>query len=135
MQLNTTIMLTTYSEGQGLENKGKDEDLFLDVDELIRPAVLILNKHGFKTFESCQGGEGHCYPQPTIRFEGSEFDLIRAYEVCEIYKLPVYEAKRVFRKVPLYINDNTPNVCLIGNTWDKPLNEITFLSVITDECR
>lgn len=122
-------MLTTYSEGQGLENKGKDEDLFLNVDEWIRPAVIILNKHGFKTFESCQGGEGHCYPQPTIRFEGSEFDCIRAYEICELYKLPVYEVKRVFRKTSVYRDEKTTAVHLLGEAWETPFNEVTFLKI------
>jgi hypothetical protein len=68
------------------------------IDPLILPAVEILNTHGFKTFESCQGGEGHCYAEPTVRFFGSDFDLIRAYEICQSYRLNVYEAKRVFIK-------------------------------------
>ena len=97
------------------------------IDELILPAVEILNKHGFKTFASCQGGEGHCFFEPTVRFEGDEFELIRAYDICTIYGLMVSEVRRVFRKTPLYINDNTPNIRQIGETWDKPFNEITFV--------
>lgn len=26
--------------------------------------------HGIETFESCQGGSGHSFPEPTVRFEG-----------------------------------------------------------------
>lgn len=70
-----------------------------EIDRLILPAVEILNKHGFKTFESCQGGDGHCFPEPTVRFEGSEFDLIRAHEICEYYGLPVAAGRRVFRRI------------------------------------
>ena len=100
-----------------------------NIDPLIRPAVKILNEHGFKTFESCQGGEGHAFLEPTIRFEGSEFDLIRAYEICELHGLPVMEVRRVYRKTPIHIDDNTPSVRQIGETWDKPFDEIIFLPI------
>ena len=73
------------------------------LDPLIRPVVELLNAHGFKTYESCQGGEGHCYQEPTVRFFGSEFDLIRAYEICKCYNINVYEAKRVFIKEDVYL--------------------------------
>lgn len=100
----------------------KKKNDFSFVDEGIRDAVIILNNHGFKTFESCQGGVGHCFPEPTIRFEGDEFDLIRAYEVCKCYNLNVYEVKRVYRKVDLY-----DKIISLGDVWDKPFNEIVFL--------
>lgn len=91
------------------------------------PAVEVLNNHGFKTFESCQGGEGHAFLEPTVRFEGTEFDLMRAYEICELYNLPVFQVRRIFRKTPVYVNDNTANVRQIGEAWESPFNEIIFL--------
>jgi hypothetical protein len=93
------------------------------LDEGIKEAVIILNKHGFKTFESCQGGKGHSFPEPTILFEGSEFDLIRAFETCQLYKLCVFEARRVFTKTSIYKNGNK----YMGEVWDKPHNELTFI--------
>ncbi len=95
------------------------------VDERIRIPVQILNKHGFETFESCQGGEGHCFSEPTIRFFGSEFDCIRAFELLQAHGLCVYETKRVFRKVDI---DTTNKKTLLRNKvyWDKPFNEIVF---------
>jgi hypothetical protein len=101
------------------------------VDSLILPAVKILTDHGFKTFESCQGGEGHAFLEPTVRFEGDEFDLIRACEICRFYGLAVCEGRRIFRRTPIYRDDNTPNVRLIGETWDKPFNEITFILTLS----
>lgn len=98
------------------------------IDERIRPAVEVLNKHGFKTFESCEGGEGHCFYEPTVRFEGTEFDLIRAYEICQLENLPVYEVKRVFRKSSIYKDNNSYNTLPIGQVWEAPFNEITFIS-------
>ena len=97
------------------------------LDEGIKDAVRILRTHGFKTFESCQGGEGHCFFEPTIRFEGTEFDLIRAYTICELYNLPVYQVRRVFRKTSIYKDNNSINALPFGEEWDIPFNEITFL--------
>lgn len=93
------------------------------IDKNIFPAVEILNKAGFETFESCQGGEGHCFPEATVRFWGNEFDLIRAFSVCELYKLNVFNGRRVYRKTPFYENQTS----LLGEVWDRPFNELTFL--------
>lgn len=97
------------------------------IDPLILPAVEVLNNHGFKTFESCQGGEGHAFLEPTVRFEGDEFDLIRAVDICKSYGLIVSEGRRIFRRTPVFKDDNTPHVHQIGETWDKPFNEVTFV--------
>jgi hypothetical protein len=40
------------------------------LDPGIAPAVLVLRDAGVETFESCEGGEGHSYPEPTVRFHG-----------------------------------------------------------------
>jgi len=95
-----------------------------NLDDGIKDAVILLNKFGFKTFESCQGGKGHCYDVPTIRFFGDEFDLIRAYELCMLHSINVYEAKRVYRKTSVYLD--ATNGDNIGENWDKPYNELTF---------
>ncbi len=97
------------------------------IDPLILPAVKILNNHGFETFESCQGGEGHCYHEPTVRFFGDEFSLIRAYETCRCYGLNVSAAKRVFMKVDVYKNNISANEMPFGIAWGEPFNEITFV--------
>jgi len=97
-----------------------------DVDPLVLGIVTILNEHGFKTFESCQGGDGHCFPEPTVRFEGDEFDIIRACELCRCYGVVVNEGRRVFRQTPVYKDENSPNAVLVGYALDKPFNEITF---------
>lgn len=96
---------------------------FSFVDEKIRAVVVLLNRHGFKTFESCQGGEGHCFKYPTVRFEGSEFDLIKAHNICEVNNLNVMEGKRVYRKTPLYNDEGVS----IGEAWETPFNELIFI--------
>lgn len=97
------------------------------LDVGIAPAVRILLNHGFKTFESCEGGEGHAFHDPIIRFFGSEFDLIRAFEICEAHKLNIYEARRVFRKGDIYDHNRTKKAMPIGIAWENPFNEIIFL--------
>jgi hypothetical protein len=104
-----------------------DIDKDKNLDEQIKPIVELLRKYGFNTYESCQGGEGHAFPQPTIRFEGDEFDLIRAYELCEHFGYRPSEVSRVYWKVPLsYIDTHECN--LEKEIWDKPFNQITFYS-------
>lgn len=40
------------------------------LDPGIERAVIVLRAAGVETFESCEGGPGHAYPVPTIRFHG-----------------------------------------------------------------
>ena len=44
------------------------------LDPKIEQAVLVLRSAGVETFESCEGGEGHAYTEPTIRFHGGQAD-------------------------------------------------------------
>jgi len=94
------------------------------IDEGIRPAVKLLNENGFETFESCEGGRGHCFSEPTVRFYGTEQDLIAAYELLESSGLNVHNARRVFRKQPVYDASET---IAIGSNWQAPFNEIVFI--------
>jgi hypothetical protein len=41
------------------------------LDAGIRKAVECLQAEGIETFESCEGGPGHSFPEPTIRFYGT----------------------------------------------------------------
>jgi hypothetical protein len=98
------------------------------IDIGILPAVEILRKNGIDTFESCEGGEGHSFPEPTVRFWGNEIDCIRAYDICQYYRLNVSCTRKVFEKEAIdpyrkgeYI-DLYPN----GFIWSKPFNEIVF---------
>jgi hypothetical protein len=55
------------------------DDLPLDsLDPGIREAVRRLRDVGVETFESCQGGPGHAYPEPTVRFHGDRTEGFRA---------------------------------------------------------
>jgi hypothetical protein len=66
------------------------------LDPGIRAAVAALNAGEIETFESCEGGSGHAYPEPTIRFHGDVSEGLRALAVAMRAGLPVRELRRVW---------------------------------------
>ena len=66
------------------------------LDKSIKTAVEILQRDGVETFESCQGGNGHAYPEPTIRFHGHKEEGFRAVAVALNAGLNVAELRRVY---------------------------------------
>jgi len=66
------------------------------LDDGIKDAVIILREAGIETFESCQGGEGHAYFEPTIRFHGQREQGWKALAAAQERRLPVLELKRVW---------------------------------------
>src|ERR1700730_18588272 len=66
------------------------------LDAGIRDIVLTLVGNGIETFESCQGGEGHCFPEPTVRFEGETSEGLRALSVAIENGLPVFRLRRAW---------------------------------------
>jgi hypothetical protein len=82
------------------------------LDPGIARAVQTLNEAGIETYESCEGGPGHAYPVPTVRFHGERSEGFRAIAVAMATGLRVSELRRVWSVV-----DGEPN----GPTW-----ELTF---------
>jgi hypothetical protein len=83
------------------------------IDVGIRLAVKRLQEHGIETCESCEGGPGHAYPEPTVAFYGTSEAGWRALSVCLSYGLPVLSLRRVWD-------------VLDGNEPTGPHWEITF---------
>ena len=54
----------------------------------IAPYVDVLDAHGVETFESCQGSDGHCFAEPTVRFYGEHSEGFRALSVAVQLELP-----------------------------------------------
>lgn len=54
------------------------EEFSPPLDKGIADAVVALRAAGIETFESCEGGDGHSYSEPTIRFHGSRAEGFRA---------------------------------------------------------
>jgi len=66
------------------------------LDYNIKNAVLTLNENGIETFESCQGGRGHAYKEPTVRFEGDKAEGFKAIAIAMQNGLRVSELRRVW---------------------------------------
>ena len=76
--------------------EGFTPESFAELDPGIREAVGILRGAGVETFESCEGGEGHCYPEPTIRFHGDSWAGYHAFAAAMQHGLPVSELRHVY---------------------------------------
>jgi hypothetical protein len=74
--------------------KTPDWDAFLDPG--IANAVKILNKFGIQTYESCEGGDGHSYPEPTVRFYGDRYEGFRAFPIAKQHGLRVTSLRRIW---------------------------------------
>lgn len=84
------------------------------LDSGIRPYVEALAEAGIETYESCDGGAGHAYPEPTIRFHGDRGEGFRALSIATQRQLPVAALRRIWMVI-----DGEPT----GPHW-----EITFTS-------
>src|SRR4051812_22588435 len=90
---------TAHSEYQNRPPSGLDEfepEVDLPIDPGIRYAVLVLRSGGIETFESCEGGVGHAFPDPTVKFFGSSWAGYRALAIAMEYGLPVLRMQRVY---------------------------------------
>ena len=84
---------------------------YLDVG--IRETVKVLYEAGIETFESCEGGKGHAFYEPTVRFHGGHGEGFRALAIALQHGLHVFELRRYY-----VIQNGEPT----GPYW-----EITFI--------
>jgi hypothetical protein len=66
------------------------------LDAGIAPMVAALAAGGVETFESCEGGPGHAYPEPTVRFYGYQDEGMRALAAAMAAGLAVSALRRVW---------------------------------------
>ncbi len=66
------------------------------LDDGIKAVVVVLAENGIETIESCQGGSGHAFPEPTVRFCGGKAEGYRALSVALQHGLKVAELRRVW---------------------------------------
>lgn len=66
------------------------------LDPGIEHAVLALREEGVETFESCEGGPGHAYLEPTVRFHGEPPEGYRALSVALQAGLKVTSLRRIW---------------------------------------
>src|SRR5439155_26044763 len=73
----------------------------MELDPGIAPAVRILQAAHVPTYESCEGGPGHAFPEPTVRFRGNMAEgfsaLATAIDAQSEIGLSVFQLRRVWR--------------------------------------
>jgi hypothetical protein len=88
------------------------------LDRGIAKAVKLLQSSGIETFESCEGGDGHAFAEPTVRFHGAPEAGWRAVATCLAYGLPILALRRVW-----YVLDtNEPD----GPKWEIVFRERVY---------
>ena len=83
------------------------------IDPGIAKAVRILWDAGIETFESCEGGPGHSFHEPTVRFHGGRSEGFRALAITHQHGLKVSGLRRYWDVI-----DGEP----VGPHW-----ELTFI--------
>ena len=66
------------------------------VDKGIAREVRILWENGVSTTQSCEGGKGHPFPEPTISFGGNYSDGFVALGIALQHGLAISELRRVW---------------------------------------
>src|SRR6266508_5653386 len=89
----------------------------MPLDKGVERAVNLLLDAGVETFESCEGGEGHAYTEPTVRFHGERAEGFKAFAIALQYGLKVSSLRRVWP-----INDGEPT----GPWWELVSNARGF---------
>ncbi len=83
--------------GSPLRTEPEDNSEFSPpLDAGIAKTVVVLRDAGVETFEACQGGPGHAYPEPTVRFHGNMAAGLHALAVVTKEGLPVAALRRVW---------------------------------------
>lgn len=107
------MISTTITKQVALSPQEYDPPL----DPGIARCVMILNEAGIDTFESCQGGDGHAYPEPTVRFHGDRSEGFRALAAARQNDLPVLALRRTWP-----IIDDEPT----GPWWEMTFSAIAL---------
>ena len=90
--------LTRKTTGRvGRKNRPNRDDWLTSLDPGVALYVDVLDGAGIETFESCEGGEGHGFLEPTVRFYGDNSEGFRALAVAVQRELPVAELRRYWQ--------------------------------------
>ena len=87
------------------------------LDPGISKAVHALRNAGVETYESCEGGEGHTYPEPAIRFHGGIAEGWQALTAALHHGLPVTDLRLEWT-----IIDNVP----VGPHWEMVFSDPVY---------
>ena len=91
-----------------MEKKPKKPKYNPSLDDGIKEYVEVLAENGIETYQSCEGGEGHSYPEPIVCFYGEISEGFRALAIAIENDLPVDELRQFWS-----IQDKQP----VGPDW------------------
>jgi hypothetical protein len=74
-----------------LANDGED---LAELDPGHSARSRVLTERGVETFESCEVGPGHSYPEPMVRFYGGPYTGWQAVSACLAFGLPIASLRR-----------------------------------------
>ena len=66
------------------------------LDKGIERVVRMLRYHGVETVQSCEGGEGHAFIEPTVRFIGEKGEGFRVLGIALSMGFPVKCVRKVW---------------------------------------
>jgi len=90
------------------------------LDRWISYAVKVLRDGGIETYESCEGGKGHSYREPAVRFHGMQGDGFKALALAFRFGLPVRALRRFWS-----IDRGEPTgPCWELTFWERPLKRL-----------
>jgi hypothetical protein len=92
-----TKLSSGFTGGLALGSSNPEGMLAAGLDPGIRRHVDVLSGAGVETFESCEGGDGHAFNEPTVRFYGERSEGFRALAVAVQQGLPVRELRRYWQ--------------------------------------
>lgn len=98
--------------------------LDMPLDRGISYAVKVLRDGGIETFESCEGGNGHAFREPTIRFHGGREAGFKAVACALANGLPVGDLRRYWE-----IIDGEPH----GPHWEMTFTPVDRLLQIQEQ--
>src|SRR5438105_15411231 len=111
----TPAQATTLMADSSLPIYNREIGADLPLDRWISYAVKVLRDGGIETYESCQGGPGHAFVEPTIRFDGGPGEGHRALALALQFALPVFSVRRFWQ-----ILDGEPH----GPHWEMTFHPI-----------
>ena len=85
------------------------------LDPKFRRIVQILRENGIETFESCQGGKGHHFPEPTVKFLGDYDAAYKAVSICINYRIPISCLRRYWDIIKNVLEGPAWEITLIGS--------------------
>ncbi|MFA4918859.1 MAG: hypothetical protein WC581_06385 [Thermodesulfovibrionales bacterium] len=93
---NSTDTLPEVPDYSHLRKLAEELLVTKTLEKGIEREVITLLNAGIETFESCEGGKGYSYPEPTVRFYGDKSEGFKALATAMQNGLYVNALRRIW---------------------------------------